>query len=123
MRWLCDENVPRLLVDALRQKGHDVVWIGELSPGIGDPDVLALALRERRICLTFDKDFGELAAIRTLPSGSGVVLLRMTLFRCGTWTNQDAAAVAAIGRRRLPHGKAAHVAESRPPWHLTRNMV
>lgn len=77
MGWLCDENVPRLLVDALRRTGQDVIWIGELSPGISDPDVLAVALRERRICLTFDKDFGELAANRVLPPGSGVVLLRM----------------------------------------------
>ena len=96
MRWLCDENVPRLLVDALRQKGHDVVWIGELSPGIGDPDVLALALRERRICLTFDKDFGELAAIRTLPSGSGVVLLRM---KVGPTAESIASIVALLGSR------------------------
>lgn len=92
MRWLCDENVPRLLVDALRQNDHDVVWIRELSPGVGDPDVLAVALRERRICLTFDKDFGELAANRILPSGSGVILVRMTVRP----TTESVASVVAL---------------------------
>jgi predicted nuclease of predicted toxin-antitoxin system len=77
MRWLCDENVPRNLVDALRQHGHDVVWIREGSPGMPDAEVLALAIRERRVCLTFDKDFGQLAANTSFSSDSGIVLLRL----------------------------------------------
>jgi predicted nuclease of predicted toxin-antitoxin system len=32
-----------------------------VSPGSSDQEVLALAVREERILLTFDKDFGELA--------------------------------------------------------------
>jgi len=77
MRWLCNENVPRNLVEALRGQGHDAIWIREVSPGIADIDVLALAAREWRICLTFDKDFGELAAATALPAECGVVLLRI----------------------------------------------
>jgi predicted nuclease of predicted toxin-antitoxin system len=77
MRWLCDENVPRNLIDALRQLGHDVVWIREDSPGMQDTEVLALAIREHRVCLTFDKDFGQLAAGMSFTPGSGVVLLRL----------------------------------------------
>jgi hypothetical protein len=38
---------------------------------------LALAVRESRVCLTFDKDFGQLAANRPVPHDSGVVLLRL----------------------------------------------
>ena len=77
MRWLCDENVPRNLVDAFRQHGHDVLWIREDFPGMPDSEVLALAIREHRVCLTFDKDFGQLAASTSFPSDSGVVLLRL----------------------------------------------
>jgi predicted nuclease of predicted toxin-antitoxin system len=77
MRWLCDENVPRNLVDALRQHGHDVVWIREQAPGMPDGDVLAGAVGEQRVCLTFDKDFGQLAASTPIPPDSGVVLLRL----------------------------------------------
>jgi predicted nuclease of predicted toxin-antitoxin system len=77
MRWLCDENVPRNLVNALRQHGHDVAWIREDSPGMPDSEVLALAIRESRVCLTFDKDFGQLAANTSFSSDSGIVLLRL----------------------------------------------
>ena len=76
MRWLCNENIPRTLVEALRKRDHDVVWIREISPGISDVDVLMQAVRERRICLTFDKDFGELAFRAGLPATCGVVLFR-----------------------------------------------
>jgi hypothetical protein len=38
--------------------------------------VLTLAGRERRILLTFDKDFGELARAAPLPQHCGVVLFR-----------------------------------------------
>ena len=76
-RWLCNENIPRNLVEGLRARGHDVVWIRETSPGISDAEVLALAARDHRLCLTFDKDFGELAAATNLPAGCGVLLLRL----------------------------------------------
>lgn len=79
MRWLCDENIPRLLVEALKQGGHDVVWVGDAATGISDTDVIAMAVRERRICLTFDKDFGELATKATLPDNCGIVLLRVPM--------------------------------------------
>ena len=77
MRWLCNENIPRNLVEALRGRGHDVVWIREAAPGITDAEVLARAAREQRLCLTFDKDFGELAAATALPVACGVLLLRL----------------------------------------------
>lgn len=67
MRWLFNENIPRILVEELSRRGHDVAWIREASPGIADADVSAVAVRERRVCLTFDEDFGELAA-NTTPS-------------------------------------------------------
>lgn len=61
MRFLADENFPGAAVGALRAMGRDISWVRALSPGMTDPDVLAWALREQRVLLTFDKDFGELA--------------------------------------------------------------
>ncbi len=46
-----------------------------------DQDVLAWALREQRVLLTCDKDFGELTAASTLPATCGIVLLRVPLSR------------------------------------------
>jgi predicted nuclease of predicted toxin-antitoxin system len=61
MRILADENCPGDLVTALRSDGYDVVWIRMDAPDSNDPAILTRAQAERRIILTFDKDFGELA--------------------------------------------------------------
>jgi hypothetical protein len=61
MRFLADENFPAVAVRSLTNAGHDVVWVPEVSPSLSDRDVLALAIRETRILLTFDKNFGEIA--------------------------------------------------------------
>ena len=42
MRLLADENFPYDAVVALRDEGHDVVWIREAAPGISDKEVLSL---------------------------------------------------------------------------------
>jgi len=60
-KFLANENVPGEVVEAARQAGHDVAWIVERSPGAGDDAVLATALAESRVLVTFDKDFGEMA--------------------------------------------------------------
>ncbi|MBL8895467.1 MAG: DUF5615 family PIN-like protein [Rhizobiales bacterium] len=77
MRILCNENVPLALVEALIARGHDVVWIRLANPGISDRTVLDRAIREKRLCITFDKDFGELAARWALPAACGIILLRI----------------------------------------------
>jgi predicted nuclease of predicted toxin-antitoxin system len=76
MRFLANENFPGAAVTALTGVGHDVVWIRLAAPGASDRDVLAMAVRARRILLTFDKDFGELANASRLPPECGVVLFR-----------------------------------------------
>jgi predicted nuclease of predicted toxin-antitoxin system len=79
MRILANENVPGDAVDALRIRGHDVVWIRTDAPGSSDPDILARAQTESRILVTFDKDFGQLAFQARLPAGCGIVLFRLSL--------------------------------------------
>ena len=61
MRLLADENIPKLAVDVLRDRGHEVVWVRQNAPGIPDREVLSLAQAEERLLITCDKDFGELA--------------------------------------------------------------
>ena len=75
MRFLADECCDSAVVTALREAGHDVLTVAEQAPGSEDADVMEFALRERRILLTEDKDFGQLVYAhgeRTL----GVVFLR-----------------------------------------------
>jgi predicted nuclease of predicted toxin-antitoxin system len=73
MRLLANENIPRNAVESLRARGHDVVWVRLSAPGSSDPDVLAVAAQQKRILLTFDKDFGEIARRSSLPNDCGVI--------------------------------------------------
>ena len=77
MNLLADENFPSAAVEMLRSAGHDVVWVRTAFPGISDQDVLARATTEKRILITFDKDFGDLAFRSGLPSSCGIVLFRL----------------------------------------------
>jgi predicted nuclease of predicted toxin-antitoxin system len=79
MRFLANENFPGDAVTALEAAGHDVVWIRIAAPGSKDEDILACAVREDRVLLTFDKDFGELAWRVGLPASSGIVLFRLPM--------------------------------------------
>jgi predicted nuclease of predicted toxin-antitoxin system len=79
MRFLANENFPQAAVNALIAAGCDVVWIRLASPGTSDQAVLARAASEKRVLLTFDKDFGELAKGSDLPPECGVVLLRIPM--------------------------------------------
>jgi predicted nuclease of predicted toxin-antitoxin system len=58
----------------LAAAGIDVVWIGDRSPDPGDEAILAEAVRDQRILVTLDRDFGELAIVKSLPH-SGIVRL------------------------------------------------
>ncbi len=75
-RFLADENIALRVVEALRKEKFDVLSVFEEKlSGASDEKLLKLALKEKRIILTHDKDFGNL--IHWLHrSHSGVILLR-----------------------------------------------
>jgi predicted nuclease of predicted toxin-antitoxin system len=76
VRWLADECVAAPLVAFLRAGGHDVLYVAESAAGLSDADVIALALREKRLLITEDKDFGDLV-FRREYAVPGVVLMRI----------------------------------------------
>jgi len=77
MRLCANENIPEDCVLRLRADGHDVLWIRESAPGSADPVVLARALAEERLLVTFDKDFGELVFRRGARGSHGIILFRV----------------------------------------------
>jgi predicted nuclease of predicted toxin-antitoxin system len=79
MRLLADENFPAAAVRALDAAGADIASVRGAAPGLSDSEVLAWAVREERVLITFDKDFGELAKASALPVTSGVILLRLPM--------------------------------------------
>lgn len=78
MRIVADENISNTVIQKLRQKGHDVISIKETKSAATDPNILKQAQQEKRLVLTHDKDFGELAFRYGLPSDCGIILLRLS---------------------------------------------
>ena len=76
MNLLADESVDRQIVDRLRQDGHAVRYIAEMTPGISDDRVLDLANQGASVLLTADKDFGELV-FRQGRLTVGILLVRL----------------------------------------------
>jgi predicted nuclease of predicted toxin-antitoxin system len=96
VRWLADECVAAPLVTLLRTGGHDVLYVAEAAAGLSDADVIALALRQNRLLLTEDKDFGDLVfrRERAIP---GLVLMRIGLENPALKSMRLAAAIERYG--------------------------
>lgn len=75
MRFLADESCDFRVVRALRAAGHDVTAIIEVTPGADDGAVIDMAVRDQRVFLTEDADFGQLVYAAGKPT-AGVILLR-----------------------------------------------
>ena len=63
------------MVKALRSAGYDVTASREICPGAADEIVAALAIKENRLLLTEDKDFGRLVYAGS-GLNTGVLFLR-----------------------------------------------
>ena len=61
----------------LRAAGHSVTYAAEESPRAEDADLLARAMREDRVLITFDTDFGDLVYLVGRPASCGIVLFRI----------------------------------------------
>jgi len=106
LRFLVDANIGIAVVNALRQWGHDVVFVGDLDWAMPDDEILAIAQREERIILTLDTDFGDLIYQSRQPH-VGVLLLRMP----GSSAHDKIRAVEEIVTRygaRLPNRFAVY---------------
>ncbi len=77
MRFLTDENLPRIAVELLRELGHDVLDIREASMGgASDLQVAEVAMEEQRILVTQDLDFANI--LQYPPDEyAGIVVLRV----------------------------------------------
>ena len=76
MRFLVDHNVGRGVALALNADGHEAICVGDVDVHMSDPDMLGWAVREQRILITQDHDFGVLVYQSGRPH-AGVLLLRM----------------------------------------------
>ena len=78
MRLFCDQNIMVETARFLRALGHDVSSARDVKLAEApDDEVLAYAIREDRVLLTYNADFGDL---RLFPVGthSGIIRLRLS---------------------------------------------
>ena len=75
--FIADENIPAKTVMLLQQSGIDIISVLEESKGLSDEQVIILAAKEKRILITFDKDFGRLLKSHR-DQMRGLILLRFS---------------------------------------------
>jgi len=73
--FLADESCDFLVVRKLRSAQYDVLSVAESFPSVTDKQVLEHAIKEGRILLTEDKDFGEWVFAHGKKM-EGVILIR-----------------------------------------------
>jgi predicted nuclease of predicted toxin-antitoxin system len=76
-RLLLDENYPRSAAQGLVVAGHEVVEVACTAAGMVDVAVMALALRDQRVLVTFDSDFGDLVFHQGAEPPPAIVYLRL----------------------------------------------
>lgn len=89
MKLLLDSCMYGQAAQTLRERGHDVIGTGSWEPDPGDRQILDYCLTERRVLVTLDKDFGDLAVAQGRPHPA---MIRLVGFR----TSQQAAAVIQL---------------------------
>jgi predicted nuclease of predicted toxin-antitoxin system len=76
LKFLADENINYIVVAYLREQGLDVEDIKELGlSGIDDQSVLAYAVKNERVVITQDSDFGTLSIVEQQPF-LGIIYLK-----------------------------------------------
>jgi len=97
---LADENIPRTTIQFLQRYGYDIVSVWEVNPGLSDEQVVHFSIRNQRIIITFDKDFGRIAL--TNPGIPGVMLMRIPPVNPEYIANRIISALETVGN---PYGK------------------
>ena len=72
---IADENIPPVMIAALREIQVDVLSIKEKHSGSPDEDIIQIARNSGRVILTEDKDYGEWVFAHK-ADGISVIFLR-----------------------------------------------
>lgn len=110
MRFLVDRCAGHRLAQWLRGQGHDVREATEMAPDPGDQALLLWAVRERRILVTIDSDFGLLifhhnqphtgiVRLPDVPAGKRIVLMAQLIERYPE--ELAAGAILTVGSERI----------------------
>ena len=76
LKFLVDVGVGKGIEEYLNEKGYDTKAVRDIDPGMGDEEIIRIAVTQNRMIITMDKDFGELVYHSSIEH-SGVLLLRL----------------------------------------------
>ena len=76
LKFLIDVGVDKKVERWLSNQGYDTTSVRDIDPRLPDKEILKIAVSEKRMVVTMDKDFGELSYNSGLLHG-GVLLLRL----------------------------------------------
>ena len=79
MKFLANENFPATSYKILKSQNLDIEHIGESNMGISEEEVMKTSIKEQRIIITFDSDYGELV-FKYGYKPVGVIFLRIKEF-------------------------------------------
>jgi predicted nuclease of predicted toxin-antitoxin system len=112
VRFLADMGVDQRVVEWLRAAGHDALHLrDEGLHRLPDPQIFNKAIAEQRIVLTFDLDFGEIAAL-VRGRLTSVILFRLHDTRAAH-VIERLASTLAVSAAALDVGAIVIVEESR----------
>ena len=112
MRFLADMGVSKRVVEWLRSSGHDAIHLrDEGLQQLPNGQIFQKAIREERIVLTFDLDFGEVVAASG-RRGISVVLFRLRNTRAD-FVIQRLKIVLAQSTEELTQGAVISVEDGR----------
>jgi predicted nuclease of predicted toxin-antitoxin system len=100
VRIFVDENVPRGVVQALRDANHDVTWGCEFDVGMSDPKRVDWAFKDGRVILTEDNDFPALVFKQKMPV-VGLVMIDLHGFKRDAKITRVVAAMQEIGEQAV----------------------
>ncbi len=76
MKFIVDECIGPSLANWLKQNNYDAISVYDSLQSSNDKVVLEHAVKEQRILITCDKDFGEMI-FRNKMKHAGIILLRL----------------------------------------------
>ncbi len=76
LKFLIDVGVGKKVEKWFVNQGYDIKCVRDINPRMLDREILKIAVSEKRMVITMDKDFGELVYNSCLLH-AGVLLLRL----------------------------------------------
>jgi len=76
LKLLIDECIPYRVVEELVKRRYNVFSVAENMKSARDIEILSKAVRDERLLITNDKDFGEMV-FRSKGKHKGIILLRL----------------------------------------------